>query len=70
MVKVRAAQPTYEDGSVDLDAWLAALKGRDSSVDNARVQRACELSQQAEEKAITESSNQHLEELPPAFAQR
>jgi len=52
MVKVRVEQATYSKGSVDLDHWLEQLAARDRQFDLNRIRQACELSHQAEEKAI------------------
>jgi len=48
MVKVREEQPENDDGSVNLDRWLARLPVGDD-VDLIRVRRACEFAHQAEQ---------------------
>lgn len=50
MVKVREDQPFREDGSVDLEAWLARIHRKLSWVDIEQLEKACHLSKQAEDK--------------------
>lgn len=54
MVKVREEHPERDDGSVDIDRWLARFP-QDTSIDRSVLQRACECSFQAEQKAIAVS---------------
>lgn len=56
MVRVRQEQPLHFDGSIDLELWLCQLNERVPQVNLARVRSACDLSQQAEEKAIATNS--------------
>ena len=44
------------DGSIDLEHWLCQLNERVPQLNLARVRNACDLSQQAEEKAIATNS--------------
>lgn len=44
------------DGSIDLELWLCQLNERVPQINLARVRSACDLSQQAEEKAIASNS--------------
>ena len=52
MVKVREEQPLFVDGIVDLELWLSKLAERNPGVNLARFREVCELSEQAEGKAI------------------
>ncbi|MEX2489222.1 MAG: bifunctional (p)ppGpp synthetase/guanosine-3',5'-bis(diphosphate) 3'-pyrophosphohydrolase [Pseudomonadales bacterium] len=52
MVKVREEQPVDLDGRVDLELWLCKLIEKNPHLNLARVRAACELSEQAEAKAI------------------
>lgn len=52
MVKVREEQPVDFDGRVDLELWLCKLIEKNPYLSLSRVREACELSEQAEEKAI------------------
>lgn len=52
MVKVRAEQPLHFDGSIDLELWLSQLNERCPDINLARIRAVCDLSQQAEERAI------------------
>lgn len=54
MVKVREEHPQRDDGSVDIDRWLARLPG-DAEFDQAVLQQACEVSYQAEQQALAVS---------------
>jgi GTP pyrophosphokinase len=56
MVRVRQEQPLHFDGSIDLELWLVQLNERVPQLNLARVRSACDLSQQAEEKAIATNS--------------
>lgn len=56
MVRVRQEQPLHFDGSIDLEHWLCQLNERVPQLNLARVRNACDLSQQAEEKAIATNS--------------
>tara|TARA_R110002072_G_scaffold51389_1_gene137870 strand:- start:59662 stop:61902 length:2241 start_codon:yes stop_codon:yes gene_type:complete len=56
MVKVRQEQPLHFDGSIDLELWLCQLNERVPQLNLARVRSACDLSQQAEEKAVASNS--------------
>ncbi|MCB1692547.1 MAG: bifunctional (p)ppGpp synthetase/guanosine-3',5'-bis(diphosphate) 3'-pyrophosphohydrolase [Pseudomonadales bacterium] len=52
MVKVREQQPLEVDGSVNLELWLCKLNERNPEFNLSRLREVCDLSQQAEEKAI------------------
>ncbi|XOV90023.1 MAG: RelA/SpoT family protein [Pseudomonadota bacterium] len=56
MVKVRSKQPLREDGSVDLELWLAQLHDRKPDIHLDRIRDACDLSQQAEAKALSSNT--------------
>ena len=49
MVKVREEHPENDDGSVNLDRWLARLAVGDD-VDLGQLKLACELAYRAEQK--------------------
>ena len=52
MVKVREEQPLFIDGTVDLELWLSKLAESNPEINLARFRKVCELSEQAEGKAI------------------
>jgi GTP pyrophosphokinase len=52
VVKVKQHQPIFSENGVDLEHWLALLVERCPRVSIARLQEACELSEQAEKKAL------------------
>lgn len=54
MVKVREDHPETSDGRVDIDLWLSRIKAMLplSTADSELLRRACELSFDAEQKAI------------------
>lgn len=52
MVKVREQQPLELDGSVNLELWLCKLNEKDPELSLSRIREVCDLSQQAEAKAI------------------
>jgi GTP pyrophosphokinase len=52
MVKVREEQPQFVDGRVDLELWLSNLGQDNPGLNLERIRQVCELSEQAEEKAI------------------
>ena len=54
MVKVREEHPQNEDGSVDINRWLARFPAN-SGFDISILQAACDLSYQAEQRAIAVS---------------
>lgn len=56
MVKVREQQPLEVDGSVNLELWLCKLNERDPALNLSRIREVCDLSQQAEAKAIATNS--------------
>jgi GTP pyrophosphokinase len=60
MVKVREEQPLFVDGSVDLNLWLNNLETSSPGIDRTRIRKVCELSEQAEGKAI--QTNTHWSE--------
>lgn len=52
MVKVRDDHPLTTDGQVDLESWLQKRHSQLDELDVAVLRRACEVSQQAEARAI------------------
>jgi GTP pyrophosphokinase len=54
MVKVREEHPQRDDGSVDIERWLERFPA-EADFDKSRLQQACELSYQAEQKSIAVS---------------
>ena len=56
MVRVRQEQPLHFDGSIDLENWLCQLNERVPQLNLGGGRNACDLSQQAEEKAIATNS--------------
>ncbi|MFB0971002.1 MAG: HD domain-containing protein, partial [Pseudomonadales bacterium] len=56
MVKVREEQPLHFDGSINLELWLSQLNEINPDVNLGRIREACDLSQQAEEKAVATNS--------------
>ena len=52
MVKVRQEQPLLMDGKVNIQMWVRKITDERSEIDVSRLQEVCELSEQAEEKAI------------------
>jgi GTP pyrophosphokinase len=52
MVKLRKEQPQFVNGRVDLELWLCKLSEKNPTINLSRVRQVCELSEQAEEKAI------------------
>ena len=53
MVKVREEQPLDVDGRIDLELWLCKLNESYPSLNLARIREVCDLSDQAEAKAIS-----------------
>lgn len=52
MVRVKAHQSVFSEAGVDLERWLALLAQRCPRITLVRLQEACELSEQAEKKAL------------------
>ena len=52
MVRVKAHQSVFSEAGVDLERWLALLAQRCPRIMLVRLQEACELSEQAEKKAL------------------
>ena len=52
MVQVRAAHPTNQDGSVNIDAWIERIGERTQLVDPQTLHEACEWAQELEQAAI------------------
>ncbi len=52
MVNVRQEQPLLVDGSVNIEMWLCKIGDDRPEINLARIRDVCELSEQAEEKAI------------------
>ncbi|WP_101759310.1 GTP diphosphokinase [Oceanicoccus sp. KOV_DT_Chl] len=65
MVKVREEHPENDDGSVNIERWLARLPV-DAELDKKQLQQACELSYQAEKKAIA-VSDKAWDEMTSSF---
>jgi GTP pyrophosphokinase len=53
MVKVREEQPLDVDGRIDLELWLCQINENYPSLNLARIREVCDLSEQAEAKAIS-----------------
>lgn len=51
MVKVREEHPEMDDGSVDIERWLDRLPA-DANFDPSALQKACDVSYQAEQKHL------------------
>ena len=56
MVNVRQKQPVLSDGAVNIEMWLCKIGDPRPELNLARLREACELSEQAEEKAIASNS--------------
>jgi len=52
VVRVKAHQSVFSEAGVDLERWLAQLAQRCPRIMLVRLQEACELSEQAEKKAL------------------
>lgn len=52
MVKVREQQPLEIDGSVNIELWLCQLNEKNPALNLSRIREVCDLSREAEEKAI------------------
>ncbi|HIG62561.1 MAG TPA: bifunctional (p)ppGpp synthetase/guanosine-3',5'-bis(diphosphate) 3'-pyrophosphohydrolase [Gammaproteobacteria bacterium] len=52
MVRVKAHQSVFSEAGVDLEQWLALLAQRCPRITLVRLKEACELSEQAEKKAL------------------
>ena len=53
MVKVRQEQPLLADGSVNIEMWLSKIGDVRPELNLSRLRQVCDLSEQAEEKALT-----------------
>lgn len=51
MVKVREDYPARDDGSVDLDAWLARVAAKVEVYDVSELRKACEFAERIDEEA-------------------
>lgn len=51
MVQVRAHQPINDDGSINLDAWVANVVRIDPALDARALKEACEFVREAEQQA-------------------
>jgi GTP pyrophosphokinase len=58
MVKVREEQPLRFDGSINLEMWLSQLGEKIPELNLSRIREVCDLSQQAEEKAVAANSGE------------
>ena len=56
MVKVRQEQPLLDDGSVNIELWLCKIGDVRPELNLARLREVCDLSEQAEGKAIASNS--------------
>jgi len=56
MVKVRQEQPLFVDGSVNIEMWLCKIGDSRPEINLSRLRDTCELSEQAEEKAVASNS--------------
>ena len=52
MVKVRQEQPLFVDGSFNIEMWLCNIGDARPEINLSRLREVCDLSAQAEEKAI------------------
>jgi len=52
VVRVKAHQSVFSEAGVDLEQWLALLAQRCPRITLVRLKEACELSEQAEKKAL------------------
>ncbi|MFZ5697694.1 MAG: GTP diphosphokinase [Pseudomonadota bacterium] len=52
MVKVREDHPIRDDGSVDLDRWLAHIQSQTEKFDQDELRRACLIAEQGAREAI------------------
>lgn len=52
MVKVREEQPVFQDGTVDLEAWLNKIQSQVVLIDDDALLHACRIARVAEEEAI------------------
>ena len=52
MVKVREDHPVFQDGTVDLEAWLDRVTGTVDVIDDDELVRACRIARVAEEEAV------------------
>ncbi|MDX1370582.1 HD domain-containing protein, partial [Pseudomonas sp.] len=51
MVQVRAHQPINDDGSINLEAWLAHVLSVDPALEHDALLDACEFAREAEQQA-------------------
>src|SRR3990167_3487542 len=51
MVQVRAHQPINDDGSINLEAWLAHVLSVDPALEHDALRGACEFAREAEQQA-------------------
>lgn len=49
-MKVRADQPVFKDGTIDLDAWLERVESKTTVVDAEELLRACRIARIAEQE--------------------
>ena len=56
MVNVTQKPPVLSDGEVNIEMWLCKIGDHRPELNLARLREACELSEQAEEKAIASNS--------------
>jgi GTP pyrophosphokinase len=56
MVKVRTEQPSWDDGTVNIENWLWKIGEDRPEIHLSRLRDVCELSEKAEEKALSSNS--------------
>ena len=56
MVKVRQEQSSWDDGTVNIENWLWKIGEDRPEINLSRLRDVCELSEKAEEKALSSSS--------------
>jgi GTP pyrophosphokinase len=56
MVKVRTEQPSWDDGTVNIENWLCKIGEDRPEINLSRLRDVCELSEKAEEKALSSNS--------------
>ncbi|MFB1001000.1 MAG: HD domain-containing protein, partial [Pseudomonadales bacterium] len=59
MVQVRKTYPKRENGTLDVDTWLASLPGFTDPDTTARMQIACQLSSAAQSSIIKKNQRPH-----------
>ena len=52
MVKVKPELPPFDEDGIDLELWLTKLSESNPHINLSRIRKVCELSEQAEDKAL------------------